>query len=68
LSDPTTVPAPITGLWRTGRKVGRTIYVMHGVLPSDDDELLGMMDTAQLARKAVVCVNSFMISEAAHKR
>jgi hypothetical protein len=45
------------GLWRTGRKIGRTIYLMVGEVPSDDDVLIGVMDTPQLARQAVVSVN-----------
>ena len=39
--------------WRTGRKVGRTIYVQLGTTPSDNDPLIGMMDTAELAEAAV---------------
>lgn len=34
-----------TGRWRTGRKVGRTIY-------DANDRLIGVMDTPELARKA----------------
>lgn len=40
-------------LWRTGRKVGRTIYQMTGPEPSDDDPLIGVMDTPALAEDAV---------------
>jgi hypothetical protein len=40
-------------LWRTGRKVGRTIYEQTGPEPSDDDPLIGVMDTRQLAAAAV---------------
>jgi hypothetical protein len=39
--------------WRTGRKVGRTIYRQSGPEPSDDDALIGVMDTPELA--AVAC-------------
>lgn len=42
---------------RTGRKVGRTIYVQHGEQPSDDDQLVGMMDTPALATAVVGAVN-----------
>ena len=28
--------------WRTGRKLGRTIYVQLGDQPSDDDELVAI--------------------------
>ncbi len=43
--------------WRVGRKVGRTIYRMVGTEPSDDDELVGMMDTAELAKQFVDAKN-----------
>lgn len=39
--------------WRVGRKVGRTIYAMVGPEASDDDVLIGMLDTRELARAAV---------------
>lgn len=39
--------------WRVGRKVGRTLYAMVGDEPSDDDQLIGMMDTPELARSVV---------------
>jgi hypothetical protein len=41
------------GMWRVGRKVGRTIYAQLGDEPSDDDVLIGMMDTPALAKDAV---------------
>lgn len=44
-------------VWRTGRKVGRTIYEQVGTDPSDDDRLIGIMDTPDLARRAVEAVN-----------
>jgi hypothetical protein len=43
--------------WRVGRKVGRTIYRQLGSEPSDDDPLIGVMDTPELARTAVEAVN-----------
>lgn len=51
-------PRPGTGRWRTGRKVGRTIYSMIGRLPHDDDVLIGVMDTAELAQEAVDSYNA----------
>jgi hypothetical protein len=45
--------APMWLLWRTGRKVGRTIYAQIGEQPSDGDVLIGMMDTRELADEAV---------------
>lgn len=41
--------------WRTGRKVGRTIYALLSddpQQPSDDDPLIGTMDTPALAAEA----------------
>jgi hypothetical protein len=49
-----------TAEWRTGRSVGRTIYAMRGGAPSDTDPLIGMMDTAQLARVAVEAHNELL--------
>lgn len=49
-------PGPVTYLgvrWRTGRKVGRTIYAQMGPKPSDDDPLIGVMDSPLLAEDAV---------------
>lgn len=48
----------MTERWRTGRKVGRTIYMQTGPEPSDEDILIGMMDTASLAQDAVDAVNA----------
>ena len=47
----------MTYCWRTGRKVGRTIYLQQGADPSDDDPLIGVMDTNELARIVVDAVN-----------
>jgi len=38
--------------WRVGRKVGRTIY-------NDDDILIGVMDTPELAQLVVDALNMF---------
>jgi hypothetical protein len=43
--------------WRVGRKVGRTIYQQVGPEPSDDDVLIGVMDTPDLAWQAVAAHN-----------
>jgi hypothetical protein len=43
--------------WRTGRKVGRTIYFQRGPEPSDDDPLVGVMDTPALAEAVVRGLN-----------
>lgn len=44
--------------WRVGRKVGRTIYRQRGQEPSDGDQLLGLMDTPELAEFVVSTVNA----------
>jgi hypothetical protein len=44
--------------WRTGRKVGNTIYAMVGEEPSDDDELIGVMFKPELAIAAVAAHNA----------
>lgn len=38
--------------WRTGRKVGRTIY--------NGDTLIGIMDTPELAQQVVTAVNAIV--------
>jgi hypothetical protein len=46
--------------WRVGRKVGRTVYIQTGTDPGDDDELVGMMDTSELAALVVEAVNDHL--------
>jgi hypothetical protein len=46
------------GPYRVGRKVGRTIYRVVGREPSDADELIGMLDTRELAAFAVSRMNA----------
>lgn len=43
--------------WRVGRKVGRTIYIQKQFRPSTADELIGLMDTKELAEFVCRCVN-----------
>lgn len=43
--------------FRVGRKVGRTIYRQFGAEASDSDLLVGLMDTAALARLVVEALN-----------
>jgi hypothetical protein len=45
--------------WRQGRRVGRTVYLQAGPEPSDDDLLIGLMDTPALARRVVDAVNAY---------
>lgn len=47
----------MTGRWRVGRKVGRTIYQQIGPEASDDDPLIGVMDTPEFAQLVVEAVN-----------
>lgn len=45
--------------WRTGRKLGRTLYQRtYTDAPSDDDKFLGIMDTPELAQQVVAAVNA----------
>lgn len=45
------------GSWRPGRKVGRTIYRQVGDDPSDDDVLIGVMDTTEDAMWVCISAN-----------
>ncbi len=49
---------PIYRPWRNGRKVGRTLYAMVGELPSEDDVLIGVLDTRELAWEVVIAHNN----------
>ncbi len=50
----------LAGYWRTGRKVGRTVYCMVGDEPSDDDMLIGTMDQPAIATALVSQHNEAM--------
>jgi hypothetical protein len=39
--------------WRTGRSLGRTVYAQHGTGAAKGDELLGLMETTDLADHVV---------------
>jgi hypothetical protein len=54
--------------YRTGRKLGRTIYRQLGTEASDSDELLGMMDTAAFAQHIVRLLNleAALLAEQSH--
>lgn len=47
------VPDLVRVPWRVGRRVGRTVYAVVGLDPSDDDILIGVMDTRALASAVV---------------
>jgi hypothetical protein len=53
-ADPYDGPVPA---WRTGRKVGNTIYRQVGAEASDDDVLIGVMFEPEFAAHAVKAVN-----------
>jgi hypothetical protein len=57
-AQPNPMIAPNWLPWRTGRKVGRTIYAQVGAIPSDDDQLIGVMDTPELATETVRAHNA----------
>ena len=44
--------------WRVGNPVGRTIYIQEGDEASEQDTLIGMMDTSAQAMLVVIAVNS----------
>ena len=43
--------------FRTGRKLGRTVYAMASVVPSDEDVLVGVMETPYMASVVVDLLN-----------
>lgn len=45
-------------MWRTGRKLGRTLYMATGEEPSDQDEFLGIMETRELAQQVADAMNA----------
>lgn len=47
--------------WRTGRKVGRTVYAQLGHEPSDGDILIGMMGTPLLAAAVAATHNYWLV-------
>lgn len=49
--------------WRVGRKVGRTIYAAYTDEPSDADVLIGLMDSRELAERAVYAHNTLLSLE-----
>jgi len=49
--------------WRVGRKVGRTIYAQITDVPRDDDPLIGVLDTRELAERVVADHNKSLAEE-----
>lgn len=57
------MPELVNLRWRVGRHVGRTIYAMlDRRIASDDDILIGLMDSEELAREAVTAHNTRVLS------
>lgn len=46
--------------WRMGRKIGRTVYAQVADEPSDDDVLIGVMDSRILAADVVASHNAVL--------
>lgn len=46
-------------VWRTGRSVGRTVYRQVGDGHAEEDELIGVMDSPELAALVVDAVNAW---------
>ena len=57
----------MTERWRVGRKVGRTIYRQVSDEPSDDDVLIGVMDSRDDADRAVLAFNLFCRIKRSHE-
>jgi len=43
---------------RQGRKVPRMLYLQKGAEPADDDPIVGLVDTPELAEAIAYCVNA----------
>lgn len=50
--------------FRTGRSLGRTVYAQVGDEPSDDDLLVGMMETPYMAELVVELLNRHLTFQA----
>jgi hypothetical protein len=50
-------------IWRVGRRVGRTVYEQQAWEPQDGDQLIGVMDTRELAEKVVQAVNDGQLNK-----
>jgi hypothetical protein len=59
----------MTDTWRTGRRQQRSIYLQRGDLPTEKDQLIGVMDSPHLAMLTVVAVNTLQaVNPAEHER
>jgi hypothetical protein len=55
------VSAPTEELWRTGRKVGRTLYRTPLDAPDGDGELIGCLDTREAATLAAAAPEMYRL-------
>jgi hypothetical protein len=62
------MPDLITLPWRQGRHVGRHLYAQIGPVPSDDDPVIGTLDTAGLAAEACESHNAALAARRAQER
>jgi hypothetical protein len=62
MTDLTSLP------WRQGRRVGRHLYAQLGPVPSDDDPVIGTLDTAELAAEACESHNAALAARKAQER
>lgn len=53
----------VAAKWRTGEKLGRTLYAQLGDEPSPADPFLGIMETPALARHVVSAMNALREKE-----
>ena len=60
MADPVITDMAVRQRWRTGRKLGRTIYEQLGADPSGDDTLIGVMDSPGLAAAACHAHNALL--------
>lgn len=51
--------------WRTGRRVGRTLYAQIGPDPSDGDVLIGVLDYPRLAAEVADTHNAARLARLA---
>lgn len=62
------MPDLITLPWRQGRHQGRHVYAQLGPSPSDDDPVVGTLDTAELAGEACESHNAALAARRASAR
>jgi len=56
----------VTGPWRNGRKLGRTLYIQnHPEVPDYLDTFVGMMETSELALEVCDAMNHWMACDCA---